>query len=99
MTGYRDDHNSVLEVPFEISRNLPARPLTFNQQLEADYLRLLLKRDPRCTLRQLCDWVNEERGVTISKSEMCPLLEDYHLRRVRSNCPYVHRKRNAPQAA
>jgi len=33
------------------------------QQIEADYLRVLIGRDPSCTLKQLCDWIYKERII------------------------------------
>jgi hypothetical protein len=99
MTGYRHGSNSVSEVPFEVSRNLPQRPLTLRKRLEADYLRALIERDPRCTLKQLCAWVYEERGFTVSTTEMCRLVKGYGLRRRRSHRPFVHHKRHLSLAA
>ena len=46
---------------------------------------MLFERDPRCTLKQLCDWAYEERGVTINQSEMCRLLKGYGLKRRRNH--------------
>jgi hypothetical protein len=91
--------NSVTEVPFEVSQNLPQAPLPFVQHFDADYLRTLIKRDPRCTLKQLCDWVREERGITISKMAMCRLVKGYNLQRKRSHRPHVYPKQSLLVAA
>jgi site-specific DNA recombinase len=91
---YRSGHNSVEEVPFEVSRDLPQRPPPLKHRLEADYLRALIERDPRCTLKQLCDWVRTERGIMLSKTEMGRLLKGYGLPRGRSHRPHVHHKRS-----
>src|SRR5438270_192625 len=99
MAGYRRSPNTVEEVPFEVSRDLPQRPPSLRERLEADYLRALIERDPRCTLKQLCAWVYEERGFTLSKTEMCRLVKSYGLQRERSQRPYVHRKRHLSLAA
>jgi len=90
---YRDSPNSVTEVPFEISRDLPQQPPPLRDRLKADYLRALIEWDPRCTLQQLCDWVYEERGFTLSKTEMCRLVKSYGLQRKRSHRPHIYPKR------
>ena len=48
MAGYSHDHNSVEEIPFQISHNLPQQPILLKQQMSADYLCALIARDPRC---------------------------------------------------
>ena len=99
MTGYRRGHNSVEEVPFQVSQNLPQQPLPLKEQINPDYLRELIARDPRCTLQQLCDWVREEQGITMSKTAMCRLVKGYKLQRRRSHRPHVYPSRSLVQAA
>ena len=98
-TAYRRAHNSVAEVPFEVSQNLPEQPLPLRQQIRDDYLRKLIERDPRCTLKQLCDWVREERGVAMSKTAMCRLVKGYNLQRQRSHGPHIYPSRSLALAA
>jgi hypothetical protein len=82
--GYRGVSNSVIEVPFEVSQNL-AQAIPLKQQIDAGYLQALIKREPRCTLLQLCNWVQEECGITISQTAMCRLIKGYNLHRKRSH--------------
>ena len=90
MAGYCHDHNSVAEVPFQISHNLPQQVTLLKQQISADYLCALIARDPRCTLKQLCDWIAEERSITLSKSAMSRLVKGYRLKRQRSHRPHSY---------
>jgi hypothetical protein len=99
MTGYRRGHNSVTEVPFQVSQNLPQQPLPLKQQINLDYLRDLIARDPRCTLKQLCHWVREEHGIAVSKTAMCRLVKGYNLKRMRSLRSYTRSKRISALAA
>jgi hypothetical protein len=97
--GYRHGHNSVDEVPFEVSHNLPQSPLPFSQQVDAGYLQSLIKRDTSCTLKQLCDWVREERGIIISTTAMCRLVKGYNLQRQRSQRQHIYPRRSLALAA
>jgi hypothetical protein len=95
----RRGHNSVTEVSFQVSHNLPEQPLHLKQQINADYLRRLIARDPRCTLQQLCDWMREEQGITMSKTAMCRLVKDYNLQRQRSHRQHIYPRRSLALAA
>jgi site-specific DNA recombinase len=97
--GYRHGHNSVAEVPFQVSQNLPEQPLPLKQQIEAEYLRTLIQRDPRCTLKQLCNGVGEEQSITISTTAMCRLVKGYNLQRGRSHRPHTYPKHSMGLAA
>jgi len=97
--GYRRGHNSVAEVPFQISEDLPQQLVPLKQQIDAVYLRALIKRDPSCTLKQLCDWVREERGISMSTTAMCRLVKDHNLQRRRSHRPHVYPRRSLALAA
>jgi hypothetical protein len=99
MTGYRRGRNSVTEVPFQVSQNLPQHPAPLKEQIDADYLRVLIKRDPSCTLKQLCDWVRDERSIMVSTTAMCRLLKGYNLQRRRSHRPHVYPSRSLTLAA
>jgi site-specific DNA recombinase len=97
--GYRHGHNSVTEVPFQISEDLPQQSVPLKQQIDAVYLRALIKRDPSCTLKQLCDWVREERRISMSTTAMCRLVKDHNLQRRRSHRPPVYPSRSLALAA
>jgi hypothetical protein len=85
-------------VPFQVSQNLPQASLPLEQQINTDYLRTLIERDPHCTLKQLCDWIREERGIRMSTTAMCRLVKDYNLRRRRCHRPHSYPKRSLPMA-
>jgi hypothetical protein len=97
--GCHREHNSVEEVSFQVSQNLPQQPLSLKQQINAGYLQSLIKRDPSCTLKQLCDWVCNERGITIGKTAMCRLVKEYGLQRKHSHRAHVYPKHPLPLAA
>jgi hypothetical protein len=99
MTGYRRGLNSVAEVAFQVSQNLPQQPVPLKQQINTDYLRKLIARDPRCTLQQLCDLVREERGIAMSTTAMCRLVKSYNLQRRRDHRPHIYPSRSLALAA
>jgi transposase len=74
MTLYRHGHNSVAEVPFQISQNLPASPQPLMQKLGADNLRSLVVQHPAATLQDYCELVQRERGIQVRPQTMCKLL-------------------------
>jgi site-specific DNA recombinase len=81
---YPRGRNSVECIPFQLSQVLPKPPTPLRHRIDPYYLRTLIKRDSRCTLKQLCDWVWQERGITISTTAMCRLVKQYRIARRRS---------------
>ena len=73
-TCYSNDRNSVGDVFFELLKDMPESPLPLHLQLDSDFLTRLVKEQPTVTLRELCDVVLRERGITISPQTLCKLL-------------------------
>src|SRR5205085_10839683 len=74
MTGYRRGHNSVAEVPFQLSQNLPASPPPLMQRLSNVYLRGLVMQQPAASLQDYCERVQQECENQITPQTMCKLL-------------------------
>jgi site-specific DNA recombinase len=70
---YSRSHNSVNQITFEIAKSLPKlRPLWTEERLRV--VRRLIKRKPNAKLRELCEWVRVEQGISVSISNMSRAL-------------------------
>jgi hypothetical protein len=78
---YRRGHNSVAEVSFQISQDLPQPPVPLHQRINARDLRQLVERNPAATLHELCEMVQKQRGIKMSTTSMCRLVKQHHIRR------------------
>jgi hypothetical protein len=72
--GYPNAHNSVSNVSFQFLKAMPETPPPLHLQLDSEYLAHLVQQHPTATLRELCDIVLRERGLTISPQTLCKLL-------------------------
>jgi hypothetical protein len=82
MTSYSHVRNSVEEIPFEINKNLPKRPLALYEQIPSDDLKQLIAMHPHSSLGELCELVHKEKGVKLSTNAMCRLVKRYDIRRL-----------------
>jgi site-specific DNA recombinase len=79
--GYRHGHNSVAEISFQISQDLPHPILPLHQQISTSDLRKLVETNPTATLHELCVLVQRQRGIKISTTAMCRLVKRHSIRR------------------
>jgi site-specific DNA recombinase len=85
---YSRDHNSAKQIPFEIAKSVFQRkPYWSDDRLRL--LRQFIKKKPKATLQELCDWMQCDYGICVSKTEMCRARirlgfrrNGYHPRRV-----------------
>lgn len=68
---YNDVPNTVGDVTFELIRPVPQKPLP---ALDDFFIRSLVHRYPGLTLKELCEQVKKERGVTLRKASLDRLL-------------------------
>jgi hypothetical protein len=74
MKVYRSERSSVTDCSFGILKLLPENPLTLYEQFDSITLRRLIKQHPLATLEQLCNHMQQERGIVLSPQTMCKLL-------------------------
>lgn len=86
MRSYRRGHNSVEEVTFLLSQELPQPPLPLHQQITPDDLRKLVEKNPTATLHELCELVQKQRRIEMSTTAMCRLVKRYSIRRLHKSC-------------
>jgi len=84
---YHRGHNSVTELPFQISQNLPQSPLPLHEQITPNDLRKLIEKNSATTLHELCEPVQKQCGIKMSITAMCRLVRRHHIERRRSHRP------------
>ena len=87
MTDYPRGRNSVECIPFQLSQVLPQPILPLHHQIAREDLRQLVERYPTATLRQLCEQVSREQGITMSTTAMCRLVKRYQITRQQLHLP------------
>jgi transposase len=71
---YSRSRNSVKQIPFELAKSLSKmRPLWSGERFR--YVRLLTDRKPNTTLKELCEQMRVEQGLSVSISSMSRALK------------------------
>jgi len=77
--GYSEDRNSVDDVSFELLKGMPENQIPLRQWLKPEQLHRLIEQYPRASLKQLCEQVRLELGVSLSITSMSRLLREQDL--------------------
>lgn len=68
--SYSRSRNSVEQIPFEIAKSIfQQKPFWSDERIRL--LRRFVKKKPTATLQELCEWMKQDYGLTVSKTEMC----------------------------
>lgn len=66
---YSRSRNSANQITFELARSLPKLRLLWNAE-RLQFVRRLIKRNPNATLRELCEELRLQQGLSVSISSM-----------------------------
>jgi site-specific DNA recombinase len=71
---YSHTRSTVIPVHFELNRLLPQKPMPLREQLDPSFIQILVQQNPNATLRELCEQIHYETGITLSPTSMCRIL-------------------------
>jgi hypothetical protein len=87
MTSYSHDRNSVdspLDIPFEISKEMPQRTIIC-EQVDLEWVRSEVRENPLITLRELSELIHRRFGVEPSVSHVERILRLSRISRIASS--------------